>query len=263
MNKATLIKYLVFFGIVLVGVLADQWTKYYAEARLATQRPGHFTHEMVLEVPDAAAGQELKTYLTAELAYSTPEEVTRIAARSTRDGDGKQLVATSKLEAGQTIKISRREVTIVEGYWDFQYTRNPGAAFGFLADQNSEWRRPFFIVVSLFAVGVILYILLGVQIQQQLLIWGLALIAAGAVGNFIDRIRFGYVIDFILWKYTDANRWPTFNVADAFICVGVGFMIIEIIRDGIRERRETQLAEARPSDESPGNTTEDEAVEPT
>jgi signal peptidase II len=60
------------------------------------------------------------------------------------------------------------------------------------------------------------------------------------MGNFIDRIRFNYVIDFILWKYTDAHRWPTFNVADALICVGVAFMLIEILRDTMRERRESQ-----------------------
>ena len=266
MSKPTLIKFALFFAIVLVGVLADQWTKWTAEARLATQRPGHFTHEMVLTVPDAADGQDLETYLTGELTRNTPEEVDTIIDRWVRDADGKRLLATSKLEAGQQVRILRREVTVIEDYWDFQYTRNPGAAFGFLADQDSSWRKPFFILVSLFAVGVILYILMGVELNQQILIWGLALIAAGAIGNFIDRIQFGYVIDFIVWKYTDANRWPTFNVADAFICAGVGLMLIEIVRDGVRERREGRLAEGEPAEavdeaEAAGNMGDDEDVE--
>ena len=217
MNKATLIKYLVFFGIVLVGVLADQWTKYYAEARLATQRPGHFTHEMVLEVPDAAAGQALETYLTAELTYNTPEEVTRIINRSVIDRDGKRLNADTTLEAGQEIRILRRTVVIVEDYWDFQYTRNPGAAFSFLADQDPKWKRPFFILMTLVALATILYILVGLEKHQKLMPWGLGFIAAGAVGNFIDRLRFDYVIDFIFWKYTNEHPWPIFNIADSWI----------------------------------------------
>jgi signal peptidase II len=55
------------------------------------------------------------------------------------------------------------------------------------------------------------------------------------VGNFIDRIRFGHVIDFIVWKLGDDLRWPTFNVADAFITLGVTLMLVEIIRDAWSE----------------------------
>jgi lipoprotein signal peptidase len=261
MKNEHLSKYIIFLAIVIAGVFSDQWTKWYAEQRLATQRPGHFTHEMVLTVPEAYGGQTLEAYLTDELAYNTPDEVDAIAGRWVRGGDGARLMATSTLEAGQEVRILRREVTVVEDYWDFQYTRNPGAAFGFLANQDASWRKPFFILVSLFAVGVILYILMGVELGQQILIWGLGLIAAGAIGNFIDRIQFGYVIDFIVWKYTDANRWPTFNVADAFICVGVGFMLIEIARDGVRERREARLAAEGGEGETEGNTGDDEGVE--
>ena len=257
MSQSTLLKFGLFLIIVVVGVVADQWTKIYAESRLATQRPGHFSHEMVLSVPESHAGKTLEAYLTDELSSNTPEEITSIINRSARDKDNKRLRSDSTLEAGQEVRLLRREVTVVEGYWDFQYTRNPGAAFGFLAKENAEWRRPFFIVVSLIAVGIILFILAGVEINQQLLIWGLSLIASGAIGNFIDRIRFGYVIDFIVWKYTDAHRWPTFNVADALICVGVGFMLIEIVRDGLRERREAK--EGGGSDE--GDEEAEEAAE--
>src|SRR5690606_4963149 len=129
---------------------------------------------------------------------------------------------------------TRREVVVIDGYFDFQYTRNPGAAFGTLADSDESFRKPFFILISIAAVVMILVLLRGVLFSQQILLWGLGLIAAGAIGNFIDRIRFGYVIDFIVWKYTDAHRWPTFNVADALLCVGVGLMVIEIIRDTIK-----------------------------
>lgn len=238
MSRESILKFLQFFFIVFIGIGADQWTKMYASDRLATTRPTHFEHHMVLDVPKAADGKTLEEYLSTELTSNTPEELKTIARTYARTPDGDRLRPTDKLAADQKVHLVRREVVVVKDYWDFQYTRNPGAAFGFLADADHPARRPFFIVVSFLAIFIILYILKGVAFNQQLLIWGLGLIASGAMGNFIDRVRFNYVIDFIVWKYTDAHRWPTFNVADALICVGVGFMIIEIIRDGIKQRKE-------------------------
>jgi lipoprotein signal peptidase len=170
-----------------------------------------------------------------------------------RAEDDRRIRGDEVVKAGDVIRVTYRDVTIIDGYWDFQYTRNPGAAFGFLASSDSPLRRPFFVGVSALAILIILYVLVGVQLHQQLLIWGLSLIASGAVGNFIDRVRFGYVIDFILWKYTDAHRWPTFNIADALICVGVGFMVLEIIRDSLAQRREAKLAGASQPDDAPAS----------
>ena len=90
--------------------------------------------------------------------------------------------------------------------------------------------------MSSIALLVIFFMLKSAKLQKQLLIWSLSLVAGGAVGNLIDRVRFEYVIDFIVWKYTDAHRWPTFNLADAFICVGVGLMAIELFLEGKREK---------------------------
>lgn len=240
MNRETLLKFLQFFFIVFVGIAADQWTKYYAESRLATTRNGHFSQHIVLEVPQSANGKTVKEYLTSEFTYNTEKEIDTMTRIYTKTPEGIRMRARDKVKTGQKVHITRREVVVIKDYWDFQYTRNPGAAFGFLADSKSELRRPFFIVISIIAMLIILYILKGVMLSQQILIWGLSLIAGGAVGNFIDRIRFGYVIDFILWKYTDAHRWPTFNVADALICVGVAFMFIEIVRDGLAQRKANQ-----------------------
>lgn len=240
MNKSTLLKFAQFLLIVVVGVVADQWTKLYAEDRLASRRLGH---EVVLEIDAADADKTVEEVLTAEFTWSSPEHIESIARRHVRDDDGRRLRPDDKVTADQKIHVLHREATIVPDYWDFQYTRNPGAAFGFLADHDSPYRKPFFVVISIVAILIILYILHGVTIQHQLLIWGLSLIAGGAIGNFIDRVSYSYVIDFILWKYTDEYRWPTFNVADVLIVVGVGLMLIEIVRDTLRERRE-QLAAA-------------------
>jgi len=94
-----------------------------------------------------------------------------------------------------------------------------------LSSSDSPYRMPFLIGISLLAVVVIVYLLEGVRWADRAMIVALAFIATGAVGNLIDRIHLGYVIDFIVWKYTDQYRWPSFNVADAFITVGVVLML--------------------------------------
>ncbi|RAL22182.1 signal peptidase II [Lujinxingia litoralis] len=238
MKSQSMWKYGLFAMIVVIGVALDQWSKWYAESWLATERPGFFSHPIVLEVPQEAEGTTVEEYLGQTFEANSPEEVKAMAQLYTRTEDGVHLRPETELEAGQIIEVTNRDVTVIEGYWDFQYTRNPGAAFGLFADKDSEFRKPFFLGVSLLAVLIILGLLRGVQNDQKLLLWALALIAGGALGNFIDRVRYGYVTDFIVWKYTDVYRWPTFNVADALICVGVAFMVIEMIRDMLRERNQ-------------------------
>jgi lipoprotein signal peptidase len=238
--KPSVKKYVLFLIVILVGVGLDQWTKDYAVQRLASP---HVGHSIVLEVDEEDRGETVETFLTEEFTRSTPREIEIIAKYHTRTPDGVPLSADVQVEPGQEIEVTDRKVVVIENYWDFRYTENPGAAFGLLADGNKEWRVPFFVLVSLIAVGMILYILRGVLWQQQILVWGLSFIASGAVGNFIDRIRFGYVIDFIVWQYTTEYRWPTFNIADALICVGVGLMAIELIRDAFRPRGEGEEAQ--------------------
>lgn len=245
MNQNSIKKYGQFFAILLVFVFVDQWTKMYASDWLASQRPGHFSHNIVLEVPPEAEGTTVQDYLTQTFTSNTPEQVEQIANQYVRTPEGAYVSADTELKAGEVVEVTRREVVVIDGYFDFQYTRNPGAAFGILADSDESFRKPFFILISIAAVVMILVLLRGVLFSQQILLWGLGLIAAGAIGNFIDRIRFGYVIDFIVWKYTDAHRWPTFNVADALLCVGVGLMVIEIIRDTIKSRGKVEQEEEK------------------
>ncbi|MFP4597107.1 MAG: signal peptidase II [Persicimonas sp.] len=232
--KPNLKKYVLFLLVVLIGIGLDQWSKEYASDRLATQRPGYVDHPIVLTVDEDDAGETVEEYLAAEFSSNDADEIEQIAQYYTRTADGVPMGADEQVEPGQQLEVTNRKVVVIDGYWDFQYTENPGAAFGLLSDGEDTWRVPFFIIISLIAVGMILYILHGVRWEQQILVWGLSFIAAGAVGNFIDRIRFGYVVDFIVWKYTNDYRWPTFNIADALICVGVALMAIELIRDAFR-----------------------------
>ncbi len=114
-------------------------------------------------------------------------------------------------------------VRVIENFFHITYVRNKGAAFGILAD--SAFRVPFFITVAVAASLGILWFVYRTSDDQRLLHLSLALIFSGAVGNLIDRIRLGEVIDF-LDVHWYRHHWPAFNVADSAICVGVGLMLI-------------------------------------
>ncbi|MFB6352251.1 MAG: signal peptidase II [Bradymonadaceae bacterium] len=225
-------KYAVFALILVVGVALDQWTKWYASQRLATYRPGHVEHTLTLTAPEDAHKLTVRELLEQEFTSNSPEEIDGIARAHIRAPNGDLFEPGDQLAPGDKVVVEHRSVTVIDGYWEFEYTVNPGAAFGLLSESSSQYRLPFFIVVSLLAVVVILYILRGVHDDQKLLIVALSLIGTGALGNFIDRIRFGHVIDFIVWKYGEQFRWPTFNVADACITVGVALMLFEIFFGG-------------------------------
>jgi signal peptidase II len=120
----------------------------------------------------------------------------------------------------------------IENYWHFRYVENPGAAWGLFGNLPDGVRKPFFHLVSLVALGFILSMYLKLAPEQRMVRWALALVAGGALGNFVDRLLRGYVIDFIDWHWRNqpGMRWPTFNVADAAICVGVGLLLLDSLR---------------------------------
>jgi len=127
-------------------------------------------------------------------------------------------------------------MALVDGYLDLAYVRNPGAAWGFLARSQVSFRQPFFVGISLLAMGFILYLFLRLEPGQRLLLLALALVMGGAVGNFVDRLRFRYVIDFIELHLRHRHRWPTFNVADMAITVGVVLLFVEMFFGRSRSR---------------------------
>lgn len=118
-------------------------------------------------------------------------------------------------------------ITIIESYFHFIYVENRGAAFGLFSDMSPQWRIPFFVIISIVAIIMIFYFFRKVQDSQLVLITALSMVLGGAIGNFIDRIAYNSVIDFIDWHYKQYH-WPTFNIADVFICIGVGLLIIEM-----------------------------------
>lgn len=126
---------------------------------------------------------------------------------------------------------------VIDGFLSITYVRNPGAAFGFLAQASPLFRSIFFVLVTLLAIGMILYYLVKSRTEQPSLVFALSLILSGALGNLIDRLRFGEVIDFID-VYWGSHHWPAFNVADAAISVGAMIMIWEMVKHRKEESSE-------------------------
>ncbi|MFL5348480.1 MAG: signal peptidase II [Hyalangium sp.] len=125
-----------------------------------------------------------------------------------------------------------RPYRFIEDYWHFRYVENPGAAWGLFANLPEAARRAFFQVVSLAALAFIFAMYVRLDAGQRMVRGALALVAGGALGNFLDRLVRGYVIDFIDWHWRNQPglRWPTFNVADSAICVGVALMLVDSLR---------------------------------
>ena len=112
--------------------------------------------------------------------------------------------------------------------FDLTHVQNPGGAFGFLATLGPQARGVIFILVSVLAVAVILWFYMQTPVQQRWLAFGFALIFGGAIGNLVDRLRFGAVIDFIDLYIGDLH-WPAFNIADSAITVGVAIFAFHVM----------------------------------
>lgn len=119
-------------------------------------------------------------------------------------------------------------IVVIPGFFDLTHIYNTGGAFGFLAGKSSLFRHLFFLTASAVAMGMIVYLYLKTPREFLFLRSGLAMILGGAVGNVIDRIRLGKVVDF-LDLYVKDLHWPAFNIADSAITVGILIFIYHLL----------------------------------
>ena len=120
-------------------------------------------------------------------------------------------------------------IPIIDAFFNLTYVRNTGAAFGIFAGSAEIFRRPFLILVSVVAIGFILVTLKRLPDTAKGIITALAFILGGAIGNLIDRVIHGEVIDFLDFFWGDYH-WPAFNLADSFITVGVMITLYFLIK---------------------------------
>lgn len=133
-------------------------------------------------------------------------------------------------------------ISIIQDYFNFTYVRNYGAAFGFLAESHPEFREWFFLLMPPAALIIILTLLKNVEENDYLQISALSLIFGGAIGNYIDRLRFRYVIDFLDFHLQNKYSWPAFNIADSAIVCGVGILLTMMLF----EKKQNSLSEQAP-----------------
>lgn len=119
-------------------------------------------------------------------------------------------------------------VPVVPGLFSLTHVANRGALFGMLRDLPDPWRSGLFTLVPLAAIVLIVYFQRRTPLADAPAHTGLALILGGALGNLADRIRLGYVTDF-LDVFVSDHHWPAFNVADSAICVGVSFLVLSLL----------------------------------
>jgi signal peptidase II len=194
---ATTRKYLTFALIFSTVLVADQITKYLAVRNLTMA----FDYNHATTLSD-----RLHVYLS----------------KRNLDGDPP--------EPGHP-DLRRLPLVVVNHFWNLKYVENPGAAWGMFSRQAPWFRVPFFHIVSIIAIGFMSMYIRRLDPSQRLLLVALSLVLGGAVGNYLDRLMRSYVIDFVDWHWFDDPRlhWPTFNVADAGICIGVALMIGETL----------------------------------
>jgi len=125
-------------------------------------------------------------------------------------------------------------ITVLKNFFEIIHARNQGAAFGLLRD--SRFGPYILAIVSIVAIVVIIAVYRKLQPGQKLAATSLALILAGAAGNLIDRLRLGEVIDFLNFHWYQ-HYWPTFNVADTALCIGVGLLAVDMILEEKRKKK--------------------------
>ena len=116
---------------------------------------------------------------------------------------------------------------VIDGFFNLRYSENPGVAFGML--QQMPGGKFVLTALAIAAIVLVIMYLRRTDPEASRLHVALGLVGGGALGNVIDRISYGRVTDFIVW-HVKSHEWPTFNVADAALCVGVGLMMLDMIR---------------------------------
>ena len=148
---------------------------------------------------------------------------------------------TSKAWATRALRFGGDQ-TVISGFLNFAYAQNPGVAFSMLDDHGDSGRWAL-SAVAIVAATLVLYFFWRTPRTDDRIMGALALLLAGIVGNVTDRIRLGFVVDFIDVQFGNWH-YPTFNVADAAICVGAGLLVIDMFFS--KKKAAEEKAETRP-----------------
>lgn len=133
-------------------------------------------------------------------------------------------------------------LVVIPNFFNLTYVRNFGAAFGFLAESHPTFREAFFLAMPPIALVIILMIMRGVKDHDTKQIVALSAIFGGAIGNYVDRLRFRYVIDFLDFHLNNKYSWPAFNIADSAIVCGVGLLLFMMMMEARQKKAQDSSA---------------------
>lgn len=128
------------------------------------------------------------------------------------------------LEPGQSVPL-------VKGFLDLSLVHNEGAAFGLFSSLPLAYRGPAFVLLPCLTLLFILFFFSRLTEQQRLSVYALSLVVGGAIGNLVDRLRLGYVVDFLDFHWRHQAHFPAFNLADAAITLGVCLLLLGVVRE--------------------------------
>src|SRR4030042_701836 len=134
---------------------------------------------------------------------------------------------STKLIIQQTLPL-HKQVEIISGFFNLIHVRNTGGAVGIFGGEKGPVGSVLFVVASLIAVGILVILFLRVKEHEKTLAFSLALLLSGAIGNLIDRVSYGEVVDFLDF-HVSSTHWPAFNIADSAISIGIGLMAMELL----------------------------------
>ncbi|MCJ7785168.1 MAG: signal peptidase II [Desulfobacterales bacterium] len=138
-----------------------------------------------------------------------------------------------------------QRVKVIQGFFNLTHVRNTGGAFGIFGGEKGGLGSILFVVVSLIANGAIVFLFLKIKENEKTLALSFSLILSGAIGNLIDRLRYGEVVDFLDF-YLSTYHWPAFNVADSAICIGIGLMALELLKGDHKKSTKSQAPSDKP-----------------
>lgn len=136
----------------------------------------------------------------------------------------------TQFQLGETLPV-------IQNFFNITYVRNTGAAFGFMRDANETLRTIFFLSVPPIAALIIFFMVRSTPKEDMTTILSLSGIFGGAIGNYIDRLWHGFVVDFLDFHYYEVASWPAFNVADISIVTGISVMALLEVKKMMHERR--------------------------
>lgn len=160
-----------------------------------------------------------------------------------RPGEPPPVCAPDDAGYRYTQRVGLRPMVLVDGYLELKYAENCGAAFGLLRQAPNYLRHAVFGLAAVAASLVLSWMFVQGR-GGPLFAWSVPLIVSGAIGNLVDRARLGYVVDFIRFHLQDGFEWPTFNVADCGITIGVALLVLDGFLEGRREEARSGAATA-------------------